>query len=122
MSGKIFVWLLTTFLLTSAPAAEAQQPKKVPRIGYVGDVTPSLTRSASRHSVRVCGILVTSREKTLSLSSDMRRANSIGFPPRCRTRSSQGGRIVTADSTCDPCRQGSDQNDSHRHDAGSRSC
>ena len=35
MSGKIFVWLLTTLLLTTAPAAQAQQPKKVPRIGYL---------------------------------------------------------------------------------------
>ena len=35
MSGKIFVWLLTTVLLTTAPAAEAQQTKKVARIGVL---------------------------------------------------------------------------------------
>jgi len=35
MSGKTFVWLLTAFLLTTAPAAETQQPKKIPVIGYV---------------------------------------------------------------------------------------
>jgi putative tryptophan/tyrosine transport system substrate-binding protein len=34
MSGKIFVWLLTTFLLGTVPA-EAQQTKKIPRIGYL---------------------------------------------------------------------------------------
>jgi ABC-type uncharacterized transport system substrate-binding protein len=33
MSGKIFLWLLTTFLLTSTPIAEAQQPAKVAKIG-----------------------------------------------------------------------------------------
>jgi putative ABC transport system substrate-binding protein len=35
MSGKIFVWLLTTVLLTTAPLAEAQQAAKVPRIGIL---------------------------------------------------------------------------------------
>jgi putative ABC transport system substrate-binding protein len=35
MSGKIFVWLLTTVLLTTVPPAEAQQPAKVPRLGIV---------------------------------------------------------------------------------------
>jgi hypothetical protein len=35
MSGKIFVWLLATVLLATAPPAEAQQPKKVPRIAYL---------------------------------------------------------------------------------------
>jgi len=35
MSGKIFVWLLATVLLTTAPPTQAQQPPKIPRIGYV---------------------------------------------------------------------------------------
>jgi ABC-type uncharacterized transport system substrate-binding protein len=33
---KTFVWFLTTILLTTVSLAEAQQPKKVPRIGYIG--------------------------------------------------------------------------------------
>src|SRR5678815_528721 len=41
MSGKIFVWLLTTLLLTTAPAAHAQQPKKIPRIGYLSNTDPA---------------------------------------------------------------------------------
>ena len=41
MSGKIFVWLLITLLLTTAPDAQAQQPNKIPRIGYLGAVSPS---------------------------------------------------------------------------------
>ena len=32
MSGKIFLWLLAILLLTTAPPAQAQQPKKVYRI------------------------------------------------------------------------------------------
>ena len=35
MSGKIFVWLLTTVLLSTAPTADAQQTKKVARIGVL---------------------------------------------------------------------------------------
>jgi ABC-type uncharacterized transport system substrate-binding protein len=34
MRGKIFFWLLTTFLLITV-SVEAQQPARVPRIGYV---------------------------------------------------------------------------------------
>jgi putative tryptophan/tyrosine transport system substrate-binding protein len=35
MSGKIFVWLLGTFLLTTIPTAQAQQPKKFAKVGYL---------------------------------------------------------------------------------------
>jgi hypothetical protein len=43
MSGKIFVWLLATVLLMAAPPAEAQQPGKIPYIGYLGANPPSAT-------------------------------------------------------------------------------
>jgi hypothetical protein len=33
MTGKILVWLLATVLLGTV-SAEAQQPKKIPRVGY----------------------------------------------------------------------------------------
>src|SRR6266498_4743342 len=35
MSGKIFIWLLATLLLTTAPLAEAQQSKKFFRVGVL---------------------------------------------------------------------------------------
>ena len=60
--------------------AEAQQPTKVPRIGYLSATSPSTYRPASRHSDRVCATLATWREKTLSLSVDMQRENLIGCP------------------------------------------
>jgi putative tryptophan/tyrosine transport system substrate-binding protein len=42
MKEKIKFWLLATFLVTAASFAQAQQPKKVPRIGYVsGTGSPS---------------------------------------------------------------------------------
>jgi putative ABC transport system substrate-binding protein len=41
MSRKIFGWLLATGLLTTFSLAEAQQSKKVPRIGYLSVLSPS---------------------------------------------------------------------------------
>ena len=41
MSGKILVWLLTTVLLATTFPAEAQQPTRMPRIGYLNAVSPS---------------------------------------------------------------------------------
>jgi putative ABC transport system substrate-binding protein len=40
-NGKVVVWLLATVLLTTAYPSEAQQPKKVPRIGYLSSVEPA---------------------------------------------------------------------------------
>jgi putative ABC transport system substrate-binding protein len=41
MVGKTFVWLLATVLLTTAPAADAQQPGKIFRIGFLDGSTAS---------------------------------------------------------------------------------
>ena len=38
MSRQNLVWLLVTLLLTTAPLADAQQPKKVPRIGFLAGI------------------------------------------------------------------------------------
>src|SRR5215813_12767955 len=50
MSRKIFIWLLATFLLTTA-SANARQPKKVPRIGYLSNFDPA-TESTRIEAVR----------------------------------------------------------------------
>ena len=52
MSGKIFVWLLATVLLTTAPPTDAQQPKKVPRIGYLTSSDPA-TESTRSVAIRL---------------------------------------------------------------------
>jgi putative ABC transport system substrate-binding protein len=41
MTAKILISLLATVLLTTASPADAQQPKKVPRIGYLSATSPS---------------------------------------------------------------------------------
>jgi putative tryptophan/tyrosine transport system substrate-binding protein len=72
MSGKIFVWLLAIVLLTSASPAEAQQPKKVPRIGYLSvfDLVRESTRAeAIRLGLRGLGYIegqnIESRQRKL---------------------------------------------------------
>src|SRR5215467_11485796 len=41
MKSKFLLWLLITVLLITAPPAEAQQPTKIPRIGYLEQGTAS---------------------------------------------------------------------------------
>ena len=61
-------FVLALGFLTTVYLAEAQQPTKIPRIGYlIGSPLP-VTRPATRHSGRVCASLATWRGKTLSLS------------------------------------------------------
>jgi len=57
MNAKSLFWLLTTVLLTTAPLAEAQQPKKVPRIGFLSALDPA------RESARSEGIRLALRER-----------------------------------------------------------
>jgi putative tryptophan/tyrosine transport system substrate-binding protein len=58
MTGKIFVWLLATVLLITVPPAEAQQPTKIPRIGYLNTTSPSAVAArteAFRQGLRELG-------------------------------------------------------------------
>jgi len=60
MHSKLFFWLLTTVLLATAPPATAQQPKKVPRIGYLssGNTARESARSeAIRLALRELGYI-----------------------------------------------------------------
>src|SRR5262245_24919055 len=58
MKAKILVYALPALILATIHLAEAQQPKKVPRIGYLSVSSPSamLTRTeAFRHGLRELG-------------------------------------------------------------------
>jgi putative ABC transport system substrate-binding protein len=58
MTGKILVWLLATVLLITTPPAKAQQPAKVPRIGYLSATSSSTISDrteAFRHGLREAG-------------------------------------------------------------------
>jgi len=58
MGGKIFVWLLPTLFLGTVSLADAQQPAKIPRIGFllVGGGSPDTSRpDAFRQGLRQLG-------------------------------------------------------------------
>jgi putative ABC transport system substrate-binding protein len=90
MSGKIFVWLLAAVFLTTAPPAEAQQAKKLPRIGYLG------ATNAAGESTRTEAIRLALRElgyiegQNIAFDTDMRRGSKIGIlslqPSWCDSR------------------------------------
>jgi hypothetical protein len=68
-----------TFAMCVA-VAQAQHPTKIPRIGYLNAVSPSAVSDrieALRRGLRELGYV---EGKTLSLSLDMRRENSIVSP------------------------------------------
>src|SRR6266436_5725232 len=41
ITKKILVWLLAIFFLATVPPAEAQQPKKIAKIGFLAPSTPA---------------------------------------------------------------------------------
>ena len=58
MKSKSLFWLLMTVLLITAHAIEAQQPTKIPRIGYLSGPSPSTSPDrieAFRHGLRELG-------------------------------------------------------------------
>jgi len=60
MSRKIFVWLLVIVSLTSAPLSQAQQPTKIPRIGFLVAGVPSAVAArfeAFRQALRELGYI-----------------------------------------------------------------
>jgi len=58
MGGKIFFWLLTTFLLITV-SVDAQQPKKVFRIGYLSNNDPA-SESARAAAIRLAAMWMSS--------------------------------------------------------------
>ena len=64
---------LCSLLLALCSSGDAQQPKKIPRIGYLSTSLLPLTPRGSRHYGRGCASSATWRGRTLSLSGDMRR-------------------------------------------------
>ena len=111
--------LFAVVLLAVGVIAEAQQPTRIPRIGYLTVVSSSTIATASRPSVRLCASLDTWREKILSLSIDMRKENSIACRARGRTSASPGRRYCLGWFATNPCCQGSNLYDSHCHGADS---
>ena len=90
MAIKTIIVLLVALALASVHLAHAQQPGKLPRIGYL--VPGPLPRAdpASTPSAKVFTILAMWRERTLSLSTDMRKDGTIAYVTLRLTSSALG--------------------------------
>ncbi|MBM2803131.1 MAG: transporter substrate-binding protein [Deltaproteobacteria bacterium] len=58
MKKKILIWLLVTFFVVNVSVAQAQQSTKIPRIGYLANVSPSVNAArteAFRQGLRELG-------------------------------------------------------------------
>ncbi len=97
MSKKICVWLLGDFLAGTAFFAEAQQPEKVPRIGYLATAAPR--SSPLKHFCKGCGISGTSRARTLLSSIGPQRVRLNGCPDQVAELVSLKVDIIVADGT-----------------------
>ena len=116
---------LCALLFALCISAEAQQPTKIPRIGYLtgGSLFSSSTSArieAFRQGLRELGYV-----EGKKIVIEYRYAE--GKLDRLPALAAELVRlkvevIVTAGRTSNPCRQGSDEHDSHCHGAGSRSC
>ena len=69
MKAKFLVYALLALILATIHLAEAQQPKKIPRIGYLFPGLRCGRRLISKRSAKGCETWATLREKTLSLST-----------------------------------------------------
>jgi len=105
--GELFA--IVVALTVCGARAEAQQPTKIPRIGYLSGASTPARIEAFRKGLRELGY-VEGKEY-------LHRAPGA----RGRSSASQGRRDRHAWCDIDPCRQGSNFYDSHYHGAGSRS-
>ena len=78
MKKKVTFLPLCAMLFAFCGSVDAQQPTKIPRIGYLVGIRPRLP--AKRHSGRVCSSRGTRPGKTLSSSGEVQRAYSIASP------------------------------------------
>ena len=81
MMKQIFCLALALCLVAVASAAAAQQPEKVPRIGYLSAPDPAqLSPPVPREFGWLCASLATSRDRTSPSSTDMRRGRLDRLP------------------------------------------
>src|SRR5689334_18299753 len=77
ITGNLFVWTVATFLLNTAPFAQAQQPKKIPRIGYLVPAAQSHRTEALRQGLRDLGYV---EGKNIVIESRSAEGNSDRLP------------------------------------------
>ena len=125
MSEKGVVWLLATLLLATVSTAQAQQPKKVPRIGYLSSLDPA-TESARAEAIRLA-LRELGYIEGQNIAIEYRYAE--GKRDRAPELAAELVRlkvdiiVVAGGDRDDPGGQECDQDDSHRYDGRRvRSC
>ena len=116
------VALVVTFAFGGAVAL-AQQPTKIPRIGFL--TATSLSVNATRIEAFRQGLRELGYVEGKNIVIEWRYAE--GKPDRLPALAAELVRlkvdvIVSGGPAINPCRQGSNDDDSHRHGAGPRSC
>jgi len=81
MVSKLAVLLVIGWTLAFVRLTEAQQPKKVPRIGFLATPSTPFSPPALVHFGKVFTISATLKEKTLLLNTGMQMESSIDSPP-----------------------------------------
>ena len=91
MKAKILVYALPALILATIHLAEAQQPKKVPRIGYLSSLH---SRRITRHEAFRQGLrnLVTLKGKNIVIEYRYAEGKADRFPSLRPNWSSQGRR------------------------------
>ena len=123
MHHKVILFLLAASVLICFHPADAQQPAKIPRIGYLAG--QSLSNIATRTEAFRQGLRELGYVEGKNIVIEWRSAE--GKLDRLPALAAELVRlkvdvIVTSGSGVNPCRQGSNYYDSHCHGAGSRSC
>ena len=87
MNKRIPVWVLTTFFLITAYSAEAQQPTKIPRLGFLFIGSKDQPHLESfRQGLRELGY---SEGKNIAISTAMAKESLTRCPHLQRTRRSK---------------------------------
>ena len=79
MKAKILAYALLALILTTIHLADAQQPQKVARIGYLTTQPTALDSDRSRSFVGHCMSSVTSKDRTFRWSTEVGKASLIGL-------------------------------------------
>jgi hypothetical protein len=78
MKKKITVLTLCAILFALCSSAGAQQPKKVPLVGYFSSTDPATEAPVPRQFGWRCASVAISKDKTSPSSTDMRRGIEFG--------------------------------------------
>ena len=117
MQAKLILSIVVASFLAALQLAQAQQPTKVPRIGYISGTGDATNQGPFVEALRQ-GLLKLGYVEGKNFVIEYRGAEGQMRPRpghRERTRATQGGYPYLAASNGNPHRQASNQDDPHCH-------